>query len=132
MLALGTSEAADFSGYWRLDLRTPAERERKVECGSAEFELRQDGNRILGSHSMVTVGCGRQNEGSSDSVKGVLVDGTAVLVVTSARNGAIVMGTAKIQSGSLRWQPLEDIRPSEIEGDSPLISGAAIFSRVAK
>jgi hypothetical protein len=122
----------DFSGHWSVDLRNPAERKRGMECGSAEFDLAQQDTRIVGSHSMATVGCGRLNEGGDETVKGVVVGDTAVLVVTSGRNGAVVMGTAKLRGGKLHWQTLEDIRPGEPEGDSPLIMGKGVLVRVPR
>lgn len=122
----------DFSGHWFLDLRTPAERQQKLECGSASFELTQTGDRILGSHSMATAGCGRLNEGGPETVKGVVVGEAAVLVVTSGRNGAIVMGTARLRSNTMHWQTLDEIRPGEPEGDSPLVLGQGHLTRMPK
>jgi hypothetical protein len=134
-LALSTTVASaeqpDFSGRWTLDLLTPAERSDPLSCGIAEFDLIQRGNRISGSHSMVTVGCSRQNEGGDETVKGVVVDQMAVLVVTSGRNGAVVLGTAKIRDGALYWETLEQIRDGEPEGDSPLILDKGTLRRAA-
>ena len=48
--------AADFSGVWTKDLRTKAEIQRKAECGTALFDLKQNGDQITGSHSFATVG----------------------------------------------------------------------------
>ncbi len=48
---------------------------------------------------MATVDCGRLNEGGEGTVTGVVTGNTAVLVVTSGRNGAIMLGTAR-QLGS--------------------------------
>ena len=128
-LLSSSAAAPDFSGHWVVDLRTPIEREKNLECGSAGFDLIQQGSRIVGSHYFATVGCGRQNEGGDETVKGVVVNETAVLVVTSGRNGAVVMGTATLRSGSLHWQLLEDIRAGEPEGDSPLILGKGVLIR---
>jgi hypothetical protein len=50
-------------------------------------------------------------------------------VVTSGRNGAVVMGTATLQGGALHWQTLEEIRAGEPEGDSPLILGEGVLTR---
>jgi hypothetical protein len=119
----------DFSGNWFIDLRTPDERQRKIECGGAEFQLKQRGDRIVGSHDMATAGCGRLNEGGEGTVKGIVVNGTAVLVVTSGRNGGVVVGTAKLKGGKLHWQGVEEIRPGEPEGDSPLILWSGVLTR---
>jgi len=131
-LSVANAAPSNFSGNWFIDLRTPTEREQKLDCGAAEFDLTQSGDRIVGSHSMATVGCGRLNEGGAETVKGVVVGGIAVLVVTSARNGAVVMGKARLQGGELHWQTLEEIRPGEPEGDSPLIMGRGVLTRRPK
>lgn len=131
-LSAANAAPSNFSGNWFIDLRTSAEREQKLDCGAAEFDLTQSGDRIVGSHSMATVGCGRLNEGGAETVKGVVVAGTAVLVVTSARNGAVVMGTGRLHGGELHWQTLDEIRRGEPAGDSPLIMGRGIFTRRPK
>ncbi|MBL8415702.1 MAG: hypothetical protein JNM42_14780 [Propionivibrio sp.] len=127
--SLAFAVGPDFTGNWTIDLRSPAERKRNVECGNAAFVLQQAGDRITGDHTMATVGCGRQNEGGEGTVKGVIVGTTAVLVVTSGRNGAIAMGTAKLKNGFLHWHLLEEIKAGEPEGDSPLILGRGVLAR---
>jgi len=113
--------ATDFTGTWTKDLRSAAEIRAGAECGIAVFELKQAKDQISGEHSMATPGCGRMNEGGEGSVRGVVVGGVAVLVVTSGRNGAMVLGKARRQGRLLHWESLEQIRPGEPEGDSPLI-----------
>jgi hypothetical protein len=124
---VASAEPPDFSGRWTIDLRTPDERSDPDNCGIAEFDLAQRGNRITGSHSMATVGCGRVNE--DGNVNGVVVEQTAVLVVTSARTGAMVLGAATIRNGALYWEYLELIRDGEPESDSPLILNTGTLIR---
>jgi hypothetical protein len=119
---------ADFSGTWSIDLRSKNERERGVECGSASFSLSQTGDRISGDHVFSTPGCGRLNEGGEGTVKGVVIGSTAILVVTSGRNGAVVMGKATKKEKTLHWNTLEQIKPGEPEGDSPLILSKGILT----
>lgn len=121
--------AQAFTGTWTIDLRTPAERKQKVECGTASFELVQTGDRITGDHTFATAGCGRLNEGGQETVKGVVIGKTAVLTVTSGRTGAIVLGKATLSGDRLRWEPVLDIKAGEPEGDSPLILGKATLRR---
>jgi len=121
-----------FSGRWEIDLRSPTERKENAECGGAYFELTQTGDAIVGDHGMVTVGCGRQNEGGPESVKGLVVGNVAVLAVTSTRNGAVVLGRAFLKRGRLHWEYRELLRPGEPEGDSPLILGSAVLTPTAK
>ena len=68
-------------------------------------------------------------EGGDKTVKGIVISETAVLVVTSGRNDAVVMGTATLQGGALHWQALEEIRAGEPEGDSPLILEKGVLTR---
>lgn len=118
-----------FTGTWSIDLRTPSERKEKVECGTAVFTLTQTGTRIVGDHSMATPRCGRMNDGGEGTVKGMVVGGTAVLAVTSGRNGQIVLGSAQIRGASLHWQVSEEIKAGEPEGDSGLILQSGVLHR---
>ncbi len=115
------SDEVNFTGTWVIDIRSKDE--RNAECGHAYFTLLQKGNRICGDHVFYTPGCGRLNEGYPGSVMGIVVGSTAVLVVTSGRNGAIVMGKATRKGNTINWVTLEDIKSGEPEGDSPLILG---------
>jgi len=115
------SDEVNFTGTWVIDIRS--NNERNAECGHAYFALLQQGTRICGDHYFYTPGCGRLNEGDPGSVKGTVVGSTAVLVVTSGRNGAIVMGKATRKGDAINWVTLEDIKSGEPEGDSPLILG---------
>ncbi len=134
LAASHTSHGADapFSGRWEIDLRNPSERRQNVECGGAYFELSQTGDKVVGDHGMVTVGCGRQNEGGPETVKGIVVGNVAVLVVTSGRNGAVVLGRAFVTGRRLHWEYRELIRPGDPETDSPLILGSAVLSAKSK
>lgn len=127
-----TADNPPFSGTWSIDLRSTRERKNNEECGSATFMLTQKGNRVIGDHQMATVGCGRMNAGGDEAVKGVVVGNTAVLVVTSGRNGAVVMGRATRKGDALVWEPLENIAPGDPPTDAPLILGAATLRRVGK
>jgi hypothetical protein len=128
------SLAADaaFTGAWKIDLRTADEKAAKVQCGEAGFELVQLGKRVAGSHWFVTAGCGRQNEGGEGTVRGVVVGNVAVLVVTSSRNGAVVLGTATLEQGALRWEYMDEISPGEPETDSPLILDSSVLQPVER
>ena len=119
--AKSTKNEMPFSGIWQIDLRTQAERMNKVECGLAIFELHQSGKKISGSHSFATPNCGRMNDGGEGTVKGYVMGQTAFLVVTSARNGAIVLGRADRVGNSIRWLVVDEIKSGEPDGDSALI-----------
>lgn len=124
--------AKGFSGEWEIDLRTPQEQKLRLECGTARFKLSQRGEKISGEHWMATVGCGRLNEGGEGTVSGMARGTTAVLTVTSGRNGQVVRGVAKLEGRALHWQTVEEIKRGEPEGDSGLILGSGVLKRVAK
>ena len=128
-LANAQQLAAPFTGTWSIDLRTPAQRKERAECGTAIFKLIQTGTKLVGDHTFATPQCSRLNEGGEGSVKGVVVGDTAVLVVTSGRNGQIVMGSAKVRAGALHWQVTEEIKPGEPEGDSGLILNKGVLQK---
>lgn len=128
----GVLAAEPFTGEWKIDLRTPAERRSGADCGGAGFKLVQDGDRITGSHWMVTVGCGRQNEGGDETVVGVVRRGEAILTVTSGRNGEVVRGRATREGPNLRWRVVEELKPGDTEGDSGLILHRGLLRRAGK
>jgi hypothetical protein len=113
--------ANPFTGTWFIDLRTPSEKRAMVECGSATFQLTQIGTKVVGNHSMATPRCSRLNEGGDGTVKGVVIGKTAVLAVTSARNGQIVLGSAMVKSNALHWSVSEEIQQGSPDDDSGLI-----------
>jgi hypothetical protein len=131
LLALGTAYAQHpFTGEWEIDLLTPAQKKSGADCGTANFKLDQTGDKVTGDHSMATVGCGRLNEGGEGTVEGTARGTTAILVVTSGRNGEVVRGRAVRDGSSLRRDVLEQIKPGEPEGDSGLILGRGLLRRV--
>ena len=89
-----------FTGNWTIDLRTPAERQRSAECGSAEFVLTQAGDAIIGTHSMAVVGCGRLNEGGP--VRGVAVGKTAVQLPLRVTDPEEVRKVSVLMTNGLR------------------------------
>lgn len=121
--------SAPFTGTWTIDLRSPAQKKEKVECGTATFKLAQTGTKIVGDHFFATPQCSRLNEGGEGTVKGIAVGGTAVLVVTSGRNGQIMLGSATIRAGALHWQATEEIKPGEPDGDSGLILHKGVLQK---
>jgi hypothetical protein len=127
--AQAQSPPQPFTGTWSIDLRTPSERKEKAECGTAVFTLSQTGSKIVGDHSMATPRCGRMNDGGEGTVKGLVVGGTAVLAVTSGRNGQIVLGSAQVRGASLHWQVSEEIKAGEPQGDSGLILQSGVLRR---
>jgi hypothetical protein len=108
----------NFSGNWTIDLRSTAERKLKTDCGLATFQLSQTGKNIIGRHDFATPGCGRINEGFDGSVEGYVIGSTAVLTVTSGRNGAVFKGNASRVGRQLRWVVHTEIKPGEPEGDA--------------
>ena len=132
MSSIAARAADEFSGTWVIDLRSVAERRNKVECGNASFKLTQTGERVIGDHTFFTPGCGRLNEGGENTVKGIVVGHTAILAVTSGRNGAVVLGKATVKNGTLHWATLDEIKAGEPATDSALILGSGVLKREAQ
>lgn len=126
------AQGADFSERWVIDLRTDAQRRDGVECGRASFTLIQDEERLTGSHAFSTPGCGRINEGGPGSVVGVVSGDTALLRVTSGRNGAQVRGTATLKDGKLVWETTGEVRAGTPAGDSALILNRGVLTRESR
>lgn len=55
---------------------------------------------------------------------------SALLLVTSGRNGEVVRGRAIREGSNLRWQVLEQVKPGEAERDTGLILGRGLLRRV--
>ena len=121
-----TAIAQNFEGKWVIDIRSAEEKKNNVECGMATFDLTQNGSNIVGTHEFYTPYCGRLNEGGS--VVGEAKGSTAILFVTSGRNGAIVKGRAQLKKGHLYWLILKQLKSGEPEGDSPLILNKGVLN----
>lgn len=122
----------NFTGTWKIDIRSTSEQQAKIECGYAIFTLKQVGNTIRGDHIFATAGCSRLNEGGDGSVQGRVTNGEAILFITSGRNGAVVRGKAKIKNFKLIWKTLEEIKSGTPDGDSPLILNEGVLRRIDK
>jgi len=120
--------APGFAGNWEIDLRTPAERQAKAECGHAYFQLEQRGSDILGEHGYATPGCSQSQIGGP--VRGRVHAGVALLEVSSPKQGALVRGKATLFKGQLKWQTLEIIKPAEPVGEQILILQKGLLKRV--
>lgn len=129
LLALTPSlcAAADpsFTGMWSVDLRTGDQLNRDDICGGAGFNLQQTGKDIRGEHYNFPVGCGRVNEGGRNTVRGIANGSKAVLVVKSARNGAVAIGTAE-KAGRLLWHLEDYISNGEPQGDDQILANGVL------
>lgn len=119
-----------YTGTWRIDLRSVAQKQANADCGYAKFKLKQVGTKVTGSHVLATVGCGRLNEGGEGSVKGTVESGVAVLAVTSGRNGAIVLGQAIRVGRHIHWQTRDDASSGTPGEGSALILGHGVLHLV--
>ncbi|MET3124863.1 uncharacterized protein AAKU67_004487 [Oxalobacteraceae bacterium GrIS 2.11] len=120
---------SDFSGNWVIDLRSSDDIKQNIECGYSEFDIHQDAGKITGSHSYATIRCGRLNEGGEGTVQGIVIGDTAYLTVTSARDGTVVKGVAKIVRNKLDWRITDTVSAGDPNGDSPLILEKGLLTR---
>lgn len=123
-----TAPAAGFAGNWEIDLRTPAQRQAKAECGHAYFMLEQRGSEIFGEHGYATPGCAQSQNGGM--VRGRVQGREAVLEVSSPKQGALVRGKATLVKGQLQWQTLETLQAAEPAGEPVLILPRGTLKRV--
>lgn len=127
-LAVAKTPEVNFTGNWEIDLRTPAERAAKAECGHAYFMLEQRGTEVIGDHGYATPGCGRVN--NAGPVRGQVRQGEALLEVTSGGQGAVVRGKATLVKGKLKWRTLAVLKPGTPEGEAPLILDKGLLYRL--
>lgn len=114
-----------FDGTWSIDLRTEDEKKSNAECGHASFALSQLANNvIIGSHEFYTVGCGRINEGSP--IEGKVEGKTAILVITSGRNNAVVKGKATLKNDKLHWHVLKELSAGDPPDDGLILADAVL------
>jgi hypothetical protein len=118
--------ASEFTGQYTENI---CQYGKDKPCSNASFTLIQKGSRICGDHSFGSPGEGRINEGFPGSVRGTVVGRTAILVVTSGRNGGIVLGKAVLVGPNLQWQTLEEISEGTPPGDT-LILDKGILKRI--
>jgi len=128
LLAIASANclAQSFSGEWKVDLRSQEQKSKPVECGFASFNLTQQNAKIRGTFSAGTPNCGRMDDGGQ--VRGIVTSPkSAVLIVQSARDNSISIGSASISpSGVLSWETSDHLFE---QGDN-LIPLRATFHRL--
>jgi hypothetical protein len=120
----GSPRAADtpsFQGSWAVPLCALGDPEK---CGGFELYLVQRGTRLCGDHFAATPGLGRLNEGAPRSVVGTVTGNTAVVAITSGRDGSILLARITRTSSGLRWKVAERVKEGE-QAESPLIPFSA-------
>ncbi len=115
------SSTLGFAGRWELDFRGNAD----LECGFAIFSLRHYDHWISGTHDMATIGCGRLNE--NGAVVGVADGADAVLVVTSGRTGAVVVGKAQRREKHLLWRTQALLSGGAHDGDDLILKSGKLI-----
>jgi hypothetical protein len=126
LIAAPAVASGPFDGLWTAQICAA----RSDSCSEALFRLYQENDRLCGDHQFVAPGAARVNEGGPGTVRGVVVGGVAVLAVRSGRNGAVLIGRARLKDGKLLWEPLDAIREGDPVGDA-MILGAATLKRSA-
>jgi hypothetical protein len=120
------ADVAKFEGAWGVEHCRP--NRPKDECGGFYLYLVQRGIRICGDHFMATPGLGRLNEGGPRSVMGTVVGSTAIVEVTSGRDGTRYLARARRVNDKLEWKLLEELHKGGA-GDSPLVADKATLTR---
>jgi hypothetical protein len=123
--ALAEGLPSNFTGNYSVDICPDGV---SKPCGRASLTLLQNGLRICGDHTFVTPGAGRMNEGFAGSVRGTVVGDIAVLVITSGRNGGVVLIRTQLSGSNLKWETVEQVSEGSPPGDA-LIFGSGILRR---
>jgi hypothetical protein len=123
-LVIGGARAADtpsFQGSWAVPLCALGDPEK---CGGFELYLVQRGTRLCGDHFAATPGLGRLNEGTPRSVVGTVLGKTAIVAITSGRDGSILLAQIHRTTQGLRWTVVERVKKGE-QAEDPLIPFSA-------
>jgi len=124
LLFTGSALAADapsFQGSWTVPLCALGDPEK---CGGFELYLVQRGTRLCGDHFAATPGLGRLNEGAPRSVAGTVLGKTAVVAITSGRDGSVLLARIERTAKGLSWKVIERVKEGE-QADGALIPFSA-------
>ncbi|WP_313343637.1 hypothetical protein [Stenotrophomonas sp.] len=114
---------ADFSGGWSVkwcDRSNPT-----LDCGGFNISLVQEGNRLCGDFGGALVNLRQIDDGQ---IVGTVVGDTAVLTVQSNRNNSITLVRAELQSTTLKWRAVDQVRPGD-NGDTDVIATNDVLVR---
>lgn len=112
-------ETVRFEGVWSTkwcDTSRP-----DSECGGFTALLVQQGDRLCGRFSGVRPGVTQVDEGGPQSVRGLVVNGTAVVAAMSGRNEGTYLVRLDREGQHLRWRLLEQVGSPD-NGDIQLIA----------
>jgi hypothetical protein len=123
LLFAGTAKAGEFDGTWEY---RKCFSKKEGDCDSYYFSLVQKSDRLCGQHSGSSRELNQLNEGGP--VHGIVVGKTAVLTVTSGRNGEIVLGKANLIAKNLRWETVQRIY--EAKSDDALILDRGVLKKM--
>lgn len=101
----GAAEGAAFGGRWKMEWCDGARPD--LDCGGFSATLVQDGERLCGDYGSALINLRQVDEGR---IVGTIVGNTAVLAVTSHRNGTIVLVRAQRRGNALHWREVDNIR----------------------
>jgi hypothetical protein len=106
----GAVQPVSFAGAWAEPMCAQGDREK---CGGFFLEIAQRGSHLCGEHFAATPGLGRLDEGEPRSVIGTVVGNTAVVSITSGRDGTEFFAHIRRVGSRLTWKVVERVR----EGD---------------
>lgn len=114
-----------FDGAWAVEWCSRTD--PALDCGGFDIDLVQRGERICGEFGGALVGLRQVDEGR---IVGSAVGDTAILVVESTRNQAIVLVRAERRGERLHWKVVEEIK--EGSGDIDVIASDDVLERSAE
>ena len=102
---LARANTGRFAGAWSVDW-CPSDKNPDY-CGGFNLYLAQRGDHVYGTHTAATPGLGRLDEGDECSVDGIAKGNTALLTITSGRDGSVFRARATRIGPRLKWEMLE-------------------------
>lgn len=98
---------ASFEGIWSVNW---CDRDHPdSDCGGFTALLVQDGERVCGRFGAARPGLTQIDEGEPRSVRGVVVKGSAVVVVTSGRSDGSYLVRLDREGSNMRWRMVEQV-----------------------
>jgi hypothetical protein len=113
------TESASFEGVWSKKWCDKSQPDR--ECGGFTAILIQNGDRLCGRFSAARPGLTQVDEGNPQSVRGVVIEGAAVVAAMSGRNEGTYLVRLDRKGKDLRWHLLEQVGAPD-NGDIQLIA----------
>lgn len=118
------SKARGFEGAWKAKWCEPEN--SKVECGGFSLYVVQEGDRLCGRFNGASPGLQRVDDGEPRSIRGIVINDSAVLTATSARNDATYLVRVDLVPSGLQWLLIDEVGKGN-NGDVNALAQSALL-----